>query len=548
MGTIALWAAAGFSCAAAVCSFFSRKRCTGRLVRILWGLSAAAVLLALGLLAGYLAGGSFRYAYVYAHTDKSLPLIYRISALWAGQEGSFLLWGAVLAIVGCLLWRAENKRAFGIYAAITFCILVMCCVSRPFAEISPAPVDGAGLAPALRDPWMAAHPPLVFIAYSLMAIVAALGAARVDPARLRLWVRASFVFLGLGILSGSVWAYRALGWGGYWAWDPIENAALVPWLLLCGILHGGEGEGRIRYVLPFGAALVGTFLARSGVLAGLSAHAYAGGGGALAYLLPILLAAALGIAAVLSLRRAARKKIAHTGWDGPRLFRWAAYAYGGAVLLGTVAPLILHWQTPVAYYTAVSVVFVLVYAALLVYRDLDTARQKYMGVMVLATVLTAAVALGTGTARFGWLMLLWVCVLPLSVWIAGVFRAHGFRYYLLHTGALLMIAGVILSSGLAEEIYMAAHPQDTAIWINGSQILLSDLARAESLTVPGFSQDVIIRGGEITAMPDGSLVIPCTTRPMINLFWAGGFLMVLGPWIVWTVQKIKRRFRPVTRC
>jgi len=541
MGTIALWAAAGFSGAAALFSFFPRKTCTCRVVRVLWSLSAVSVLLALGLMAGYLAGGSFRYVYVYAHTDGSLPLIYRISALWAGREGSFLLWGAVLAVAGCLLWRTRSRRAFGIYGAITCCILVMCCVSRPFAEMSPVPVDGAGLTPALMDPWMAAHPPLVFIAYSLMAAVAALGAAGYDHGRLRIWVRGSFVFLGLGILTGSIWAYRALGFGGYWAWDPIENAALVPWLLLCGMLHGGEGTGRIRYVLPFGAALVGTFLARSGVLTGLSVHAYAGGGGALSYLLPILPAASLGVVLALFLRRASRKRAEQGGWDAPRLFRVSAYAYGAMVLLGTIAPLILPWRTPETFYIAVSVVFVLIYAALLLYKDLDTARLRYMAVMAIATVLTAAAALGTGTARFGWLMLLWVCLLPLSAWITSAFRTHGLRYYLLHAGALLMIAGAILSSGLGEEIYMVSPPQSADVLINGSRIPLSDLLGAESMTVPGFFQDVIVRGAETTAMADGSIVIPCTTRPMINLFWTGGFLMALGPWIAEIVKRVLPR-------
>ena len=123
----------------------------------------------------------------------------------------------------------------------------MCFISQPFAKMLVIPLDGLGLNGALKDPWMVVHPPLVFVSYSAMAILFAFSATLSHikssdevKSKILYWLRVSWFFLGLGILTGSIWAYKALGWGGYWAWDPIENAALVPWLILCGYLHEND--------------------------------------------------------------------------------------------------------------------------------------------------------------------------------------------------------------------------------------------------------------------------------------------------------------------
>jgi cytochrome c-type biogenesis protein CcmF len=159
----------------------------------------------------------------------------------------------------------------------------MCFIIDPFEKASLIPADGLGLNEALKDSWMIVHPPLVFISYSAMAFLFSLSATLSENIskdvtdRILLWLRISWLFLGAGILSGSIWAYRALGWGGYWAWDPIENAAFVPWLVICAYLHAREYHKASVCIVPFSIACIGVFLARSGVLKDQSVHAYADG-------------------------------------------------------------------------------------------------------------------------------------------------------------------------------------------------------------------------------------------------------------------------------
>ncbi|HAZ37049.1 MAG TPA: hypothetical protein DCY71_04265, partial [Clostridiaceae bacterium] len=179
----------------------------------------------------------------------------------------------------------KNISAFIGFSVINMSIMVMAILSRPFKTMNYLQVEGLGLNTALQDPWMVVHPPLVFIGYSSMAVLFSIGLCvgpeiedSCEKLMLRKWALMGWFFLGLGIFTGSIWAYRALGWGGYWAWDPIENAALIPWLLLAGICHEGrlasKPGSRVRYMLPFVMAAFGTFLARSGILKDKSVHSY----------------------------------------------------------------------------------------------------------------------------------------------------------------------------------------------------------------------------------------------------------------------------------
>ena len=183
------------------------------------------------LIVYYLSVCDFTYNYVAAHTELSLKTIYRISALWAGQEGSIMLWAAVTMIIR--LFGLKDKKADMVYSIICICLLALAVASNPFAAGGGQLADGRGLNEALQDPWMVVHPPLVFISYSTMGMLFAKGFTKVE----RSWLFASLFFLSLGIMTGSIWAYRELGWGGYWAWDPIENAALIPWLIMCALVH-----------------------------------------------------------------------------------------------------------------------------------------------------------------------------------------------------------------------------------------------------------------------------------------------------------------------
>ncbi|WP_395645311.1 heme lyase CcmF/NrfE family subunit [Terricaulis sp.] len=301
-----------------------------------------------------------------SHIDK--PLLYKIAGAWGNHEGSMLLWCTVSAIFGAVLASARGtqdksiwSKAVGVQGLVTAGALIYTLVlSNPFARLDPAPMIGSGLNPLLQDPALAAHPPMLYLGYVGMSVpfslaLAALIEGRADQAwakTLRPWTLAAWTCLTLGIGLGSYWAYYELGWGGWWFWDPVENASFMPWLAACGLVHSAivtERRGSLASwtillaIMGFGFALLGTFLVRSGVLT--SVHAFAVDpqrGIAVLVLLVIALGAGFGLYA----------------WRAPKLARPAGFSamsretmlvwnnFGlsvaaGVVLIGTVYPLIV---------------------------------------------------------------------------------------------------------------------------------------------------------------------------------------------------------------
>ncbi len=548
MENVLLLSAACLTVCAAAASFLLKGK-KELFLKLLWGLAAGLVLLDLSLMVCYLSGGRFDFAYVYNHTDSGLPFAYKISALWSGQEGSFLLWTVTLFLMGIPLLPIKNKRnskAFGVYALITSCICLLCFISQPFARTGGVPANGLGMADALRDPWMVVHPPLVFIAYSAMAVLAALSAELSwEPKflvlkRLNFWVRFSWIMLGLGIFTGSVWAYRALGWGGYWSWDPIENAALVPWLILCGHLHKKGNARRSKYAVPFAAACFGTFLTRSGILGGQSAHAYADGSTLISILLIVLLLlAAVWIFFSKNVRKEKRRRrLVDLCKDKKLLFVNLLYVFAGLVFLGTIVPLILSAEAPQAYYDGISIAFALSYAALMLAWDWQAAKRYAVGTMALATLAVLCAVLLLRPSNIFFVLLLWFCLLPLSLWAVSGFKTQNWKFCVLHTGITLLIIGAICSSGLSKNAYALAQPGSAELNINGISIPLSDVQTKNVLIVSEPSGDIILQSTGAVTMSDGSLAIPYATRPLVFLFWAGGFTMILGTWIAAIAQKI----------
>jgi cytochrome c-type biogenesis protein CcmF len=245
---------------------------------------AAAIVLLVAL-----ARRDLTFSYVAAHTSHHLPLPYALSAFWGGQEGSLLLWLLVLTgyagLAVSLNRRSRELMAwtvpvFGLIAV--FFSFMLCFVSSPF-HVQPAPADGAGMVPSLQNPYMLAHPPLLYLGYVGLSVpfafaMGALLSGRIDERWIvatRRWTLAAWMFLGVGQLLGSHWAYTEIGWGGYYAWDPVENAALMPWLVATAFLHSvmiQEKRGMLKVwnmilvALAFNLSLFGTFLTRSGVI------------------------------------------------------------------------------------------------------------------------------------------------------------------------------------------------------------------------------------------------------------------------------------------
>jgi cytochrome c-type biogenesis protein CcmF len=238
----------------------------------------------------------FSNLYVATHTNRSLPLAYVISAFWAGQEGSLLLWGWLTALSTFIVVRkTETVDKFKPHVATIltiiqlFFVVTMIFASNPFEKLGFTPVDGQGLNPLLQDPGMVFHPPTLFVGYALLAVpfaYAMAGLIKKDEdwlKRVRNWALVSWLFLSLGIALGGWWSYHVLGWGGYWAWDPVENASLMPWLIITAFLHSiviQEGKKGMKLwnmlLVTFSFLLViyATFLTRSGIIQ--SVHSFAG--------------------------------------------------------------------------------------------------------------------------------------------------------------------------------------------------------------------------------------------------------------------------------
>ncbi|MDN3568686.1 heme lyase CcmF/NrfE family subunit [Paeniroseomonas aquatica] len=235
---------------------------------------------------------------VVQNSHSAKPLLYKLSGTWGNHEGSMVLWVLILALCGGAvagfggnLPSALQARVLAILALVAVGFLgFILGTSNPFDRIWPPPLEGQGLNPILQDPGLAFHPPLLYLGYVGFAVtyafaVAALIEGRVDAAWgrwVRPWALAAWSFLTLGIALGSWWAYYELGWGGYWFWDPVENASLMPWLAGCALLHSAivvEKREALKTwtvflsLLAFGMSLLGTFLVRSGVLN--SVHAFA---------------------------------------------------------------------------------------------------------------------------------------------------------------------------------------------------------------------------------------------------------------------------------
>jgi len=285
---LALFAAVGGGIAA----WQGRRRLHESSRRALVG-AFAATAVAAGVLVHALQARDFSYVYVADHSARKLPFPYSISAFWGGQEGSLLLWLFVLTGLGSLavllnrdLIRNVLPGTVPVLGGVaTFFAFLLVFVSSPF-DRQVAPLDGSGLNPSLQNPYMMIHPPLLYLGYVGLTIpfafaAGALLAGRFDERWIvatRRWTLLAWTALGIGILLGAKWAYEEVGWGGYYAWDPVENAALMPWLASTAFLHSvmvQEKKNMLRVwnavlvSLAFCLSLFGTFLTRSGVISSI---------------------------------------------------------------------------------------------------------------------------------------------------------------------------------------------------------------------------------------------------------------------------------------
>jgi cytochrome c-type biogenesis protein CcmF len=375
-------------------------------------------------------GDDFSVRYIAENSNSALPLFYRVTALWGAHEGSLLLWIFLLscwtvavAIGVARLPRRFSARVLGVLGLVSFgFLLFILMTSNPFLRLDPPAPDGRDLNPLLQDPALAIHPPILYTGYVGFAVAFAFACAAMLEGRLdqtwarwtRRWTTTAWAFLSVGIALGSWWAYYELGWGGYWFWDPVENASFMPWLVGTALIHSlavTDKRGLFKSwtlllaILAFSMSLLGTFLVRSGVL--VSVHSFAADPSRGIFILAFLI---IVIGGALTLY----------AWRAPLLKSQAGFEFGAresfllfnnillviaaaTVFGGTMAPLVaqaLGWTISVGpqYFNPTFMVSMLPLLALLAFGVHAGWKRGRLGEkrrMLLGTLLAAA-AIGLG--------------------------------------------------------------------------------------------------------------------------------------------------------
>src|ERR1039457_6345199 len=318
----------------------------------IWAMTAMVAIAAVSLWTGLLTS-AFSLEYVASYSSTTLPTIYKITSLWGGQQGSLLLWTLLLTTFTSIVAFQNRRRNPEIapYALVTMAVVaifflgMLNFVTRPFDLLAVRPAEGSDLNPLLQNYWMAIHPPSLYTGYVSTTVPFAFASAALITGKLdetwirttRRWAIFSWFFLTLGNMFGARWAYEVLGWGGYWAWDPVENAAFMPWLVMTAYLHSVMIQERKDMLKVWNLALIGlaflltlfgTFITRSGVISSVHSFTQSGLG---PYFLSFLIAMTLGYIGLLIFRS---KQLRSPAEFESYLSREAAFLFNNLILVG----------------------------------------------------------------------------------------------------------------------------------------------------------------------------------------------------------------------
>jgi len=509
------------------------------------------------------AGDDFSLEIVQQHSSIETPTFYKLAAMWSSQEGSLLLWAWVLSLASSLALYATRNRLreivpwatatmAGIAAFFTGLMLFGGGVN-PFASLDSVPADGAGLNPLLQHPSMMIHPPMLYSGYVAFTIpfafaIGALVTRRLDAA----WIRATrrfaliaWALLGFGLLLGARWSYTELGWGGYWAWDPVENAALMPWLAGTAFLHSimvQEKRGMLKVwnasliVATFSLALLGTFLVRSGVLQ--SIHAF-GDSTVGPYILALIAVVLLGSTALIVSRlddlRSAKRIDSLASREAVFLVNnLLLVALCATVFWGTFFPLIAELFTGERsslaapwfdrYTTPLAVLLVLFagIGPLLAWRRVSwaTAKRVFLAPAAVAAALGLGLLLLTDAASSPWALALFVVAafalvgLGQEVWrgaaarrslrggslpaaLVAIVSRNRRRYggYIVHAGVAVLLVGIAASSSFQTNRDLRLAPGDSAL-VDGRTVTYERPTVAVDEQKLSFGAVLAVRQGE----------------------------------------------------
>jgi len=518
---------------------------------------------------------------VAANSHSMKPFIYKFAGAWGNHEGSMLLWIAVMSASGAavaLFERGLDRRThiatLGAQAAISigfYAFLLL--ASNPFKRLNPAAADGQGLNPLLQDPGLAFHPPTLYLGYVGLSVafsfaVGALLTREVNArfARaIRPWVLGAWILLTFGIAAGSYWAYYELGWGGWWFWDPVENASLMPWLAATALLHSVSvlaARDALRAwtimlaVVAFAMSMVGTFLVRSGILT--SVHAFAVDptrGSFILALLGIYIGGALALFAL-------RVHTVNEGAPFDPLSREAMLVVNnlllcvilGLVLIGTLYPLLTemlgtsvsvgppYFNAVIGPVTLIMMCFLVIGPSLRWRRDDPKAALRRTAPAVIAAVVTFGAVLLLADRPVGWLPLLGLTaaaavavasVAPL--WKRNLLRTPLFTYgmVLAHLGVAVSVAGMASESAFSSERLAAAAPGDS-FEISGYSVKLEKVMPIAGPNWTAMEASLVIsRDGRViaTAKPQARFFSdpPTPTNESVQITrWNGQLYLVLG--------------------
>ena len=472
------------------------------------------ILLAFAALSYGFVRSDFSLAVVFANSHVAKPLIYKIAGVWGNHEGSMLLWVLIVAAYGAAYARfTDTKDSFAArllivqgWLGVAFLAFLLF-TSNPFARLLPAPFSGQGLTPILQDPALAAHPPLLYAGYVGFSMAYAFALAALTGAddggnwarRMRPWILTAWIFLTLGIALGSYWAYYELGWGGFWFWDPVENASLMPWLAGTALLHSAlVAEKRdtlkkwtlLLAIITLALSLSGTFLVRSGVLT--SVHAFANDPERGLFILAILGGFSLAGFVLYGLRLprlAADKPFQPVSREGLLLVNNIFLATATVtVFLGTIYPLVLDAlgmgkiSVGAPYFNAVFAPLTIPFALLLPLGPLLNWRagsvKPLQNRLLLAAGAAALVTCGIVLSR-GAASVMVVALFAAALWLlfgAGLdlaqrlapyrsrlikfwtLPANAFSAPLAHAGLAVMLLGILAATQWRAEIVVAAAP------------------------------------------------------------------------------------------
>ena len=504
------------------------------------------VAFAFGCLVYAFVTNDFSVQYVALNSNSALPLEYRIAGAWGGHEGSLLLWCLMLGV-----WMAAVSvfsshlpedmvaRVLGVMGLVSAGFLAfLLFTSNPFDRLFPIPADGRDLNPLLQDPGMVFHPPMLYMGYVGFSVayafaVAALVAGRLDAAWARWsrpWTTVAWMFLTLGIALGSAWAYYELGWGGWWFWDPVENASFMPWLVGTALIHSlavTEKRGGFRSwtvllaIVAFGLSLLGTFLVRSGVLT--SVHAFAVDperGVFILALFTLFIGGALALYAWRTARIGLGGAFAPVSRESFLLANNVLLAAAaGTVFLGTIYPLAIDAfgagkiSVGPPYFEAVFAP--LMAPALFLMGVGPLARWKRSSLPELAVLLRWALAISLAIGLllplllgqwkplvgFGLALAAWIVITALLSFKKSLrqTRAH-YGMVLAHIGVAVFVVGVTIVKGYESELDLKMRPGDSAS-LAGYDYRLERIATVKGANyVAAQATMTVTRGGRPVAV------------------------------------------------